>query len=100
MTWRLMPDRLRRHTLGLALLAVGATLMTLVFEVAWYGLVNRVDPMRILAANIDLDLAPRPALKVLAAAVAVIVLVAARRLLKAANRRWTKRYSQSTIPTS
>ena len=100
MIWRLMPERLRTRTLGLALLAVGATLSTLVFEVAWYGLVNHVDPMRILAANIDPDLAPRPALKVLAAAVGVIVLMAARRLLKVANRLWTKRYSQSTIPTS
>ncbi len=100
MIWRLMPDRLRRRTLGLVLLAVGATLLTLVFEVAWYGVVNRIDPMRILAANIDPDLAPRPALKVLAASVAVIVLTAAHRLLKVANRLWTKRYSQSTIPTS
>jgi len=47
MIWRLMPERLRTRYLGLALLAIGATLVTLVFEVAWYGLVNHVDPVRI-----------------------------------------------------
>jgi len=79
MIWRLMPSGCAPRYLGLALLAIGATLVTLVFEVAWYGLVNHVDPVRILAANIDADLAPRPALKVLAASVAAIVLMAARR---------------------
>ncbi|MFI5001619.1 MAG: sulfite oxidase heme-binding subunit YedZ [Reyranellales bacterium] len=79
MIWRVMPDRLRKTYPGLALLAAGATLVTVVFEVAWYGLVNHIDPLRILAANIDPDLAPRPAHKVLAAALAVIVLVLARR---------------------
>jgi sulfoxide reductase heme-binding subunit YedZ len=92
MIWRVIPARLGTRYLGLALLAVGATLATLAFEVAWYGLVNHVDPMRILAANIDPDLAPRPALKVLASSVAVIVLVAARRLFKA----WRSR--QAAIP--
>ena len=100
MIWRWMPPKLRTRYLGLALLAVGSALGALVFEVAWYGLVNHVDPMRILAANIDPDLAPRPALKVLAASVTVIVLVAARRLLGVVNRLWTKRYIQGTIPTS
>jgi hypothetical protein len=46
--------------LGLLLLAVGATLAALAFEVAWYGLVNHVDPMRVLRADIDPDLCPRP----------------------------------------
>jgi methionine sulfoxide reductase heme-binding subunit len=100
MIWRLMPERLRTRYLGLALLAVGATLSALAFEVAWYGLVNHVDPVRILSANIDPDLAPRPALKVLMASIAAIVLVALRRLPAAAKRLWTKRYIQTTIPTS
>ena len=100
MLWRVLPPRLRTNYLGLALLAVGATLATVIFEAAWYGLVNNIDPIRILAANIDLELAPRPAHKVLIASLAVIVLVAVRRLAAAANRLWTKRYVQSTIPTS
>jgi len=100
MIWRVMPPKLRTRYLGLALLAVGATLATVVFEVGWYGLVNHVPPMRIVAANVDPDLAPRPALMVLASSAAVIVLVAVRRLGAAANRLWTKRYIQTTIPSS
>ncbi len=100
MLWRLLAPRLRTSFLGLVLLALGATLATAAFEAAWYGLVNGIDPMRILAANIDPDLVPRPAQKVLVASVVVIGLVAARRGIAAANRLWTKRYIQRTIPTS
>jgi sulfoxide reductase heme-binding subunit YedZ len=100
MIWRLMPDKLRKRYLGLALLAVGATLAALVFEVGWYGLVKNVDPIRVLSANIDPDLAPRPALKVLLASLAVLLLVAARRNGAALRRLWTKRYIHKTISTS
>jgi len=99
MLWRALPSRLRTSYLGLVLLAVGATLATVFFEAAWYGLVNGIDPVRILAANIDSDLAPRPAQRVLVASVAVIAIVTARRGFVAANRLWTKRYIQRTIPT-
>ena len=84
MLWRVLPPRLRTSFAGLMLLAVGATLATVVFEAAWYGLVNGIDPLRVLAANIDPDLAPRPAQKVLAASLIFIA----------------KRYIQRTIPTS
>lgn len=100
MLWRVLPSRLRTGFAGLVLLAAGATLATVVFEATWYGLVNGIDPLRVLAANIDPDLAPRPAQKVLAASLIVIAIVAARRLFIAANRLWTKRYIQRTIPTS
>jgi methionine sulfoxide reductase heme-binding subunit len=100
MTWRFMPSRLRTTYLGLALLVVGTTLAALVFEIGWYGLVNHVDPMRILNADINPDLAPRPVHKVLLASLAVLVLVALRRLAEQGKRLWTKRYIQKTIPTS
>jgi sulfoxide reductase heme-binding subunit YedZ len=100
MIWRFMPTRLRTQYLGLAALAVGATLAALVFEIAWYGLVNHVDPMRILTADTDPDLAPRPVHKVLLAALSVIVLTAAWRLANHGKRLWTKRYIHKTIPTS
>ena len=77
--WRILPQRLRTTYPGLVLLAAGATLATVIFEAAWYGLVNGIDPLRILAANIDPDLIPRPAQKVLVASLAVIAVVAARR---------------------
>jgi sulfoxide reductase heme-binding subunit YedZ len=97
MVWRWMPQRLRTRYLGLVLLAVGATLGAVVFEIAWYGLVNHVDPMRILNADINPDLAPRPVHKVLLASLAVVVLVAAQRL---GGALWTRRYIRKTIPTS
>lgn len=100
MLWRVMPPRLRTRFSGLALLAVGATLAAVLFEAAWYGLVNGIDPVRVLMANLDVDfdLALRPAHKVLIASLLVIVAVALRRLALMANRVWTKRYVQSTIP--
>ena len=100
MLWRVLPQHLRTSYLGLLLLAAGATLATVVFEAAWYGLVNGIDPVRVLAANIDPDLMPRPAQKVVLASLAVIAIVAARRGFAALNRFWTKRYIQRTIPTS
>lgn len=100
MLWRLLPVRLRASFAGLFLLAAGATLITVAFEASWYGLVNKIDPMRVLAANLDLELVPRPAQKVLAVSLLVIVLVALRRGLAAASRLWTQRYIRRTISTS
>jgi sulfoxide reductase heme-binding subunit YedZ len=100
MIWRVMPTTLRTQYLGLLLLAVGATLAAFVFELGWYGLVNHVDPMRVLRTDFNPDLAPRPTLKVLLAGLAVIVLVAIRRLAVQGKRLWTERYIRRTIPTS
>ena len=77
---------------------VAATLATVVFEATWYWLVNGRDPVVALLANIDPELAFRPAQKVLIASLLVIAAVALRRLTLAANKLWTKRYVQSTIP--
>ena len=100
MLWRVLPIKLRTRFTGLAVLALGATLASVLFETAWYGLVNGIDPVRVLMANLDIgfDLAPRPAHKVLIASLLVMLLVALRRLALAANRLWTRRYMQSTIP--
>jgi len=100
MLWRVLPVKLRTRYTGLALLAVSATLAAVLFETAWYGLVNGIDPVRVLMANltIDFDLALRPAHKVLIASLLVMLLVALRRLSLAANKLWTRRYMQSTIP--
>jgi len=100
MIWRWMPTTLRTRYLGLALLAAGATLGAVVFEVGWYSLVKNIDPLRVLSANFDPDLAPRPALKVLLAGLGTLLLVAVRRYSTVLKRLWTKRYIQKTIPTS
>jgi methionine sulfoxide reductase heme-binding subunit len=97
MLWRVLPEKLRTSFVGLAVLAVSATLATVVFETAWYALVNGIDPERILPANLDPDLAPRPAHKVLIVSLLVMAAVALRRLTLAANKFWTKRYVQPTI---
>ena len=99
MLWRVLPPRLQRGYLGLVLLGVSATLATVVFEAAWYWLVNGRDPIVALLANLDPELVFRPAQKVLIASLLVIAAVALRRLALAANKLWTKRYIQSTIPT-
>jgi len=99
MLWRLLPSRLQRGYLGLVLLGVSATLAAMVFEATWYWLVNGRDPIVALLANLDPELVFRPAQKVLIASLLVIAAVALRRLALAANKLWTKRYIQSTIPT-
>ena len=99
MLWRVLPSRLQRSYLGLAILGVSATLAAVVFEATWYWLVNGRDPTVALMANLDPELAFRPAQKVLIASLLVIAAVALRRLTLAANKLWTKRYIQSTIPT-
>jgi sulfoxide reductase heme-binding subunit YedZ len=99
MLWRVLPSRLQRGYLGLILLGVSATLAAVVFEATWYWLVNGRDPTVALLANLDPELVFRPAQKVLIASLLVIAAVALRRLALAANKLWTKRYIQSTIPT-
>jgi sulfoxide reductase heme-binding subunit YedZ len=99
MLWRAFPAKLRRSYLGLAILGVAATFATVVFEATWYWLVNGRDPVVPLLANLDPELAFRPAQKVLVASLLVIAAVVLRRLTLAANKLWTKRYVQSTIPT-
>ena len=98
MLWRALPVKLQKSWLGLAVLTVAATAFTVIFEAAWYGLVNGRDPLVALMANLDPDLAFRPAHKVLIASLLVIAAVGLRRLTLAANKLWTKRYIQSTIP--
>ena len=98
MLWRALPSKLQRSYLGLAILAVASTFATVVFEAAWYWLVNGRDPIVALLANFDPELAFRPAQKVLIASLLVIAAVGLRRLTLAANKLWTKRYIQSTIP--
>ena len=58
---------------------------------------NGIDPSRILPANLDPELAPRPAHKVLLASLLVMLAVALRRLAQAARRLFTRRYIRSTI---
>ena len=100
MIWRVMPVKLRTSFAGLLLLAIGATLAAFLFEIAWYGIVNGIGPQRLLAADLTPDLFPRPVHKVLIVSLGVIALVAVRRGTATLKRYWTRRYIQTTIPTS
>lgn len=91
--WRAMPSTLRASLSGLLLLAAGATLAALLFEVTWYGLVNHIAPLRILDADIDPDLAPRPVHKVLLVSLVAAALVALRR----AQQAWRLRRRRPAI---
>ncbi len=93
MMWRLFPTKLRTTWLGLGLLTLAAVVATFGFELGWYGLVKNIPPMRIVGTYLNLDLAPRPAHKVLLVALGVVAAVAVRRLFLL----WTKRYSRKTI---
>ncbi len=67
-------------------LALAASAVTAGLEFAWFALRTRVDPWLVLAANLDPDLAPRPAAWVLAAGVAALVLRLARPPASSARR--------------
>jgi sulfoxide reductase heme-binding subunit YedZ len=100
MLWRALPQKFAVSLGGLLVLAIAATVAALAYELAWYGLVNKVDPLRILNADFNLDLFPRPVHKVLLAALAVILLVVLRRLPKLLKRLFTNRYIRRTISSS
>ena len=100
MLWRVMPQKFAVSFAGLFVLAIAATAAALAYELAWYGLVNKVDPLRILNADLNLDLFPRPVHKVLLASLTVIVLTALRRLPNLLKRLFTSRYIRRTISSS
>lgn len=79
--WRLLPRRRRNSLVALSLIAMAAPLVTIGVEAAWYGLVNHVNAWRVFYANFNPALAPRPALNVLLAGLAILVFATARRLL-------------------
>lgn len=83
--WRTLPRPHQTRLTTLLALAVAAALATVAIEIAWYGLATKVDPWRVLSANLGFDLARRPASRVLAAGLAVPALTYARRLI--ARRR-------------
>lgn len=84
--------------LGFGLLVVASAGATVLIEMAWYGLATRVDPWRVLEANVSFVLGPSPAWWVLAVGLPVAGLAALRqRVAPAATRR---RPLRSTGPGS
>ncbi len=88
MAWRLLPEAWRRRqSFGLLAalyggLAMISAALTAGLELAWYGLATRVDPFRVLAANETIARGLRPAHWVLVVALALAVIILARRLTR------------------
>ncbi len=85
MLWRLTPRAARLNWWPLPVLAVLAAVVTALAEFAWYGLATRINPVPVIAANLDLSYGPRPAVAVLLAGVVLAVI--------SALRRWRQRRS-------
>lgn len=77
---RLLRGRFAFSAVNLSFLALSVALAALAIEYAWYALATGVPAARILAANFDYDLAPRPALLVLMFAASLPILSFAFRL--------------------
>jgi len=88
--WRLLPRRWRNGLAGLTLITLAAPVITVGVETAWYGWVNHVNALRVFYANFNPALAPRPALKVLLAGLAVLLYAVARRLFELWRARRTE----------
>ncbi len=84
MLWRVTPHAARLNWWPVPLLAFAAAVTTAAVEFAWYGLATRIDPMRVLSANLDLSYGPRPAVAILLAGLTLALIAGIR-------RRWRQR---------
>jgi sulfoxide reductase heme-binding subunit YedZ len=69
--WRVLPVWARVRPVALAGLGVLAGVLAAGIEFGWYGLATRIDPWRVLMANLDISHGLRPALWVGIAGLAV-----------------------------
>lgn len=65
MLWRMLPAGRDRERWPLVGIAVAAAAMTLVYEYVWYRFGTRVDPMRVVRGEFDIDFGLHPAGQVL-----------------------------------
>jgi methionine sulfoxide reductase heme-binding subunit len=80
MFWRIAPRRWQKKLWPVAAYAAGAAATSAVVEAGWYAVRNRVDPLLVLQANLDLPDGPSPAVWVLVSGLALFALAALRRL--------------------
>jgi sulfoxide reductase heme-binding subunit YedZ len=86
MLWRVMPRRWQARLWPLPELALAAGLIAAVLEAGWYGVRNGVNVVAVLSANLDVMFGPRPAVAVVIAGFAVLLVAAARKLAKRVGR--------------
>lgn len=78
MLWRMLPPEWRRRALALVPLALLAAVATAGIEYGWYALATHIPADRVLAANLDIEDGPRPAVWMLIAALGIAAAAAAR----------------------
>ena len=61
MGWRLLPSGPDRQPLPILALGAVAALLTAAVEYAWYGLATKIDPAKVMHAELNLDYGPHPA---------------------------------------
>lgn len=82
MFWRLTPRRWQTRLWPLPGLAMAAGLTAAVVEAGWYTVRNGVNPLMVLAANLDLSYGPRPAVAVALLGAVLLAAVAVRRFTR------------------
>lgn len=87
MLWRVLPRAWRGTLWVLPPLTVAAALLTAGIEAGWYAAVSHSDPMRVLAANLDISYEFRPAVQLVIWGLAVFVVAGLRRLYPRFARR-------------
>lgn len=87
MLWRALPRAWRGNLWVLPPLAIAAALLTAGIEAMWYASVSHSDPMRVLAANLDISYEFRPAVQVAIWGLAVFAVAGLRRLYPRLARR-------------
>ena len=80
MLWRLLPERRRASPWVLGVVSIAAGLLTAGLEFAWYALATRINPWRVLSANLDFASGPRPAEWVVICGLGVVAACALSRL--------------------
>jgi len=82
MLWRLLPRRYQAKLWPLPELALAAGLLAALMEAGWYAVRNSVNPLMVLSANLDISYGPRPAVAAALVCLALVAVVAVRRLAK------------------
>ena len=80
MLWRALPAGQDREWRPLLAIAFGAALLTVAFEYGWYRFGTKIDPMRVIRAEFDVQFGLHPAGQVLALGALVTFIAELRRL--------------------
>lgn len=81
--WRLAPRRWQSKAVALLPITALAGLATAATEFAWYGLATKINPWRVLAANLDVFYSLRPAPQVLVTGLVLSGVIGLRRWYRA-----------------